>query len=177
MLLAIFRTFFKIGAFTIGGGYAMVPVIQEEVVTKRGWLSEETFLDSLALTNSLPGPIAINTATFVGYRIAGLPGALAAVAGAALPSFLIILGIALFFTSFSNSPVAEAVFAGIRPGVVALIAYAVTKLVRAAGVSAVNLSISIAVLLAVVVLNVHPIIAIVAAATFGLFFFREGAKA
>ncbi|MGI6586083.1 MAG: chromate transporter, partial [Lutisporaceae bacterium] len=100
MLLDIFLTFFKIGSFTIGGGYAMLPIIQREVVGNKKWLGEEEFLDSIAVTNSLPGPLAINCATFVGYRTAGYAGAAAAALGAVMPSFLIILVIAIFFASF-----------------------------------------------------------------------------
>lgn len=172
----IFLTFFKIGSFTIGGGYAMLPIIQREVVDNKKWLGEEEFLDSIAVTNSLPGPLAINCATFVGYRTAGYAGAAAAALGAVLPSFLIILVIAVFFASFRENPIVDYVFSGIRPAVVALIAYALFKLVKSMGVNSFNISVSIAVLLLILLLNVHPIVTIVACGTLGFFLNRKGEK-
>lgn len=176
MLFEIFITFFKIGSFTIGGGYAMLPVIQKEVVEGKKWLGDEEFLDSIAVTNSLPGPLAINCATFVGYKKAGFAGAISAALGAVMPSFLIILVIALFFTSIQENPVVKYIFAGIRPAVVALIAYALVKLVRSMGVNIVNISISLAVLLLILLLNFHPIVTIVICGSLGFFLFRKEEK-
>lgn len=176
MLFDIFLTFFKIGAFTIGGGYAMLPIIQKEVVENKKWLGEEEFLDSIAVTNSLPGPLAINCATFVGYRKAGITGAVSAVLGAVMPSFLIILAIAMFFTSIRENPVVEHVFAGIRPAVVALIAYALFKLVKSMGVNPLNISISITVLLMIILLDFHPIATIILCGILGFFLFRKEEK-
>ncbi|MEG1240575.1 MAG: chromate transporter, partial [Oscillospiraceae bacterium] len=96
-LLQIFCAFFKIGLFTIGGGYAMLPIIQRDVVEGKGWMEDREFLDAIALTSSLPGPLATNAATFVGYHVAGVPGAIFAVLGAATPSVLIILLVAAVF--------------------------------------------------------------------------------
>ena len=95
-LFAIFWSFFKIGAFTFGGGYAMIPLIQHEVIKHRGWIEERTFLDMLTLAQTAPGPISLNTAVFVGYKCRGVLGALIAVLGVVLPSFFIILLIAIF---------------------------------------------------------------------------------
>jgi chromate transporter len=176
MLLDIFLTFFKIGSFTIGGGYAMLPIIQREVVGNKKWLGEEEFLDSIAVTNSLPGPLAINCATFVGYRTAGYAGAAAAALGAVMPSFLIILVIAIFFASFREYPIVDYVFSGIRPAVVALIAYALFKLVKAMGVNLLNISVSIAVLLLILLFNLHPIVTIVACGALGFFLNRKEEK-
>ena len=177
MLLDIFLTFFKIGSFTIGGGYAMLPIIQKEVVENKKWLSDEEFLDSIAVTNSLPGPLATNCATFVGFKTAGFAGAISAVLGAIMPSFLIILVIAIFFGSIKDNRIVEYVFAGIRPAVVALIVYALVKLVKSMGVNLVNISISLAVLLLILLLNFHPIVAIVICGGLGFFFFRKEEKA
>lgn len=177
MLLDIFFTFFKIGSFTIGGGYAMLPVIQREVVDNKKWLGDEEFLDSIAVTNSLPGPLAINCATFIGYKKAGFAGAISAALGAVMPSFLIILLIALFFGTIQENPTVEYVFAGIRPAVVALIAYALVKLVKSMGVNLANILISLAVLLAILLLNFHPIVAILICGAVGFFFFRKEKKA
>jgi chromate transporter len=177
MLLDIFLTFFKIGSFTIGGGYAMLPIIQKEVVENKKWLSDEEFLDSIAVTNSLPGPLATNCATFVGFKTAGFAGAISAVSGAVMPSFLIILTIAIFFGSIKDSPTVEYIFAGIRPAVVALIVFALVKLVKSMGVNIVNISISLAVMLLILLLNFHPIVAIIICGSMGFFFFRKEEKA
>jgi chromate transporter len=126
----LFFAFLKIGAFTFGGGYAMLPLIRETVVEREKWLSDEGFLDIISLTQSAPGVLAVNTAVFIGRQLAGIPGALAATAGAVLPSFLVILTIAAFFTRFSQHPLVVKVFMGIRPAVVGLIAYAVFFLGR-----------------------------------------------
>ena len=126
----IFGTFFKIGFFTFGGGYAMIPLIEQEVIDRRGWVERREFLDLLTLAQSVPGPIAVNTAVFVGYRIRGLRGALAALTGTILPSFTIILLIALFFADIRQNPVVDAAFKGMRPAVVALIIGPVISLAR-----------------------------------------------
>lgn len=177
MLLDIFLTFFKIGSFTIGGGYAMLPIIQREVVDNKKWLGEEEFLDSIAVTNSLPGALAINCATFVGYKTAGFPGAISAASGAVMPSFLIILVIALFFGTIRENPVIGYIFAGIRPAVVALIAYALVKLVKSMGVNFINISMSIAVLLLILILDFHPIVTIIICGSLGFFLYRKEGKA
>ena len=177
MLLDIFLTFFKIGAFTIGGGYAMLPIIQKEVVDNKKWLGEEEFLDSIAVTNSLPGPLAINCATFVGYKTVGIKGAVSAALGAVMPSFLIILVIAMFFSTIQENAIVEYVFAGIRPAVVALITYALVKLVKSMGINLLNISISLAVLLSILVLDLHPIVTIIICGTLGFFLFRKEEKA
>lgn len=117
--LSFFLSFLKIGIFTFGGGYAMIPLVQREVIDK-GWVKENEFLELLTLAQSAPGPIALNTAVFVGYKVHGYRGMLAAVMGIILPAFLIILVIAIFFNSIRENRVVEAVFKGIRPAVVAL---------------------------------------------------------
>ena len=121
MCLSLFGTFFKIGAFTIGGGYAMLPLIQREVAEKRKWIEESTMLDIVAIAESTPGPIAINTATFVGTRAAGFWGAFSATLGTVLPSFIIISALSVVLSQLLEfEPVAFA-FSGIRAGVIALI--------------------------------------------------------
>lgn len=177
MLFDIFLTFFKIGSFTIGGGYAMLPIIQREVVDNKKWLGEEEFLDSIAVTNSLPGPLAINCATFVGYKKAGLPGAVSAALGAVMPSFLIILIIALFFSTIEDNPTVQYVFAGIRPAVVALITFALVKLIKSMGITLINVSMAAAVLLLILFLDLHPIFTIIICGTLGFFIFRKEEKA
>ncbi len=121
MYLTLFMTFLRIGAFTIGGGYAMLPLIQREVVD-RGWISREEFIDLFAVAQSLPGIFAVNIAIFTGYRLKGVAGSVVCALGTVLPSFVIILAIALFFTRIQDNPWVEKIFKGLRPAVVALIA-------------------------------------------------------
>ena len=130
MLWQLFISFLKIGAFTFGGGYAMVPLIEREVIDKKGWVKREDFLDLLTLAQSAPGPIALNTAVFVGYRISGLKGALSALMGIVLPSFTIILLVALFFADIRDNVVVAAAFKAMRPAVVALIVAPIVGLAK-----------------------------------------------
>ena len=122
----------KIGTFTLGGGYAMLPLIQREVVDRQAWIDEEEFLNMIALAQAAPGLIAVNSAIFIGWRIGGWRGVCGAVLGAVLPSFLIILGIAVLFREWKELPAVEAVFKGVRPAVVALIAAPLVKMARSA---------------------------------------------
>ncbi|MEE1096247.1 MAG: chromate transporter [Paludibacteraceae bacterium] len=122
MFLQLFLTYFKIGTFTLGGGYAMLPLIQREIVERKHWISEEEFVNMIALAQAAPGLIAVNSAIFIGWRCGGWKGVLGAVLGAVIPSFVIILSIAMVFTKWKNLPTIEAIFKGIRPAVVALIA-------------------------------------------------------
>ncbi len=117
----IFITFFRIGAFTFGGGYAMIPLIQQEVVEKHKWITDDDILDIIAIAESTPGPIAINTATFVGYRACGVLGSFFATLGVVLPSFCIILFIAYVLKEFQNIKAVQFAFNGIRAGVLALL--------------------------------------------------------
>ena len=119
-LWKIFLVFAKIGAFTIGGGYAMIPLIRDEMV-RRGWMTDEELPDIIALAQSAPGVLAVNMSVFAGYRLRGVKGSIAATLGATLPSFLIILAIAMVFSGYQDNPVVVRIFKGIRPVVVSLI--------------------------------------------------------
>ena len=132
--LSLFITFFKIGAFTFGGGWAMISIIEREIVDKHHWIEREEFLDLLAVAQSLPGILAVNIATAVGDKIGGARGSIVAAAGTILPSFLIILAIAIFLTPdiIKNNRVVSAIFMGIRPAVVALIIAPVITSAKAA---------------------------------------------
>jgi chromate transporter len=130
MLFQLFWTYLKIGTFTLGGGYAMLPLIQREVVDKHGWIEEREFVNMIALAQAAPGLIAVNSAIFIGHRIAGWRGVVATVLGAVLPSVVIILLIAVYFSQFKRLESVEAVFKGLRPAVVALIAAAVIKMLK-----------------------------------------------
>lgn len=164
MILEMFTSFFKIGAFTFGGGYAMIPIIQQEVVDKKKWIDENEFLDALAVAQGSPGPVAVNTSIYVGYRVLGLPGALAAIMGTVLPSFLIMLFIAIFFYQYRDNAVIDKVFLGIRPAIVALILSAVYKLMRGSKFGYKRLLISLGALLAIVFLNISPIFMVIVGA-------------
>lgn len=120
-LWQIFAAFFKIGAFTFGGGLAMIPLIQREAVEKHGWVSDDDILEIVAIAESTPGPIAINAATFVGYRAAGVWGSAVATFGTVLPSFVIILTISFVLRQFQQLPAVQYAFWGIRAGVVAML--------------------------------------------------------
>ena len=130
MLLRLFTTFFKIGLFTFGGGYAMIPLIQREVIEKHKWIDEKDFLDMLVLAQSTPGPIAVNTAVFVGYKTAGVAGAIMTTLGTILPSFIVILLLALFFAEVRDNRYVDAAFRAMRPAVVALIVAPLIGLVK-----------------------------------------------
>ena len=132
--LSLFLTFFKIGAFTFGGGWAMISIIEREIVDKHHWIVREEFLDLLAVAQSLPGILAVNIATAVGDKIRGTRGSIVAAAGTILPSFLIILGIAIFLTPeiIKNNRWVAGIFMGIRPAVVALIVAPVITSAKAA---------------------------------------------
>ena len=159
----LFATFFKVGLFTIGGGYAMIPLIEAEVVDKHKWVSKEDFLDLIAVAQSCPGVFAINISTFIGYKLRRRQGALACAVGTALPSFLIILAIAIFFHRFEDNPVIAAIFRGIRPAVVALIAVPTFNLARSAKISWANCWIPVGGALAIWLLGVSPILIILLA--------------
>lgn len=128
-LLQIFGVMARIGAFTIGGGYAMILIIQREL-TSRGWIDEKEFPDLIALSQAAPGLLAVNISIFAGYRMRGVPGAVVATIGSCFPPFLIILLIAMFFSGFKDEPAVVAVFKGMRPAVVALIAVPMIKMAR-----------------------------------------------
>ena len=121
VLWQVFSSFFKIGAFTFGGGYAMIPLIQNEAVEKRHWVSDEDILEVVAIAESTPGPIAINSATFVGYKAAGILGSVCATLGVVLPSFMIILLLSYVLQQFQQVLAVQYAFQGIRAGVLALL--------------------------------------------------------
>lgn len=130
MFFRLFWTYLKIGTFTLGGGYAMLPLIQREVVDHHHWLDEQEFLNMMALAQAAPGLIAVNSAIFLGHRLNGWKGVIACVTGAVLPSIVCILLIAMYFTQYKDLPAIEAIFKGIRPAVVALIVAAIVRLIR-----------------------------------------------
>ena len=166
--LELFSTFLKIGAFTFGGGYAMIPLIQREVVERKHWTSEQDILDVVAIAESTPGPIAINAATFVGYRVAGFAGAFFSTLGVVLPSFLIIVAISFVLRQFEDSRVVQYAFAGIRAGVLALILRALLSMYRQCPKNLFSYLLAAAAFICVAVLNVSVLLVILGCAAAGL---------
>ncbi len=155
--LQIFSCFAKIGAFTIGGGYAMIPIIQKEVVDKKRWIEEEDFMDVLAISQSAPGLLAVNISIFLGYRLKGVKGSIVATLGSVLPSFIIILLIAMFFAGYQDNPTAIKIFKGIRPVVVALIAVPVINMAKKAKLNIYTGALAIATALLIAFARLSPI--------------------
>ena len=164
----IFKCFSKIGAFTLGGGYAMIPIIQREVVEKKKWIRLQDFMDVLAIAQSAPGVMAVNISIFLGYKLRGNKGSIVATLGSCLPSFIIILLIAMFFEGFRDNPIVVKIFKGIRPVVVALIAVPVVDMVKQSNLNVYKALLAIATAVAIVFLKVSPIYILLVV---GVFFF------
>ena len=173
-LWKIFAVFAKIGAFTIGGGYAMIPIIQDEM-SRRGWISDEELPDIVALSQSAPGVLAVNISIFAGYRLRGVKGSIAATLGSITPSFIFILAIAMLFTAFKDNPWVVKAFKGIRPVVIALIAVPMLNMARKCCKAWWAWLLAFAALVLVAFLNVSPvyIILCVLVAAFGITYLRE----
>lgn len=167
-LWSLFTTFFRIGAFTFGGGYAMIPLIQKEMVENKKWISDEDILEIVAIAESTPGPIAINTATFVGYRVGGFWGALCATMGVVVPSFVVISVIAFFLRQFQDYKGVQYAFWGIRAGVLALILKALWSMYKSAPKGWVSYVVMAAAFVLVAVFDVNILFVIIGCALFGL---------
>jgi chromate transporter len=167
-ILSLFWTFFKIGAFTFGGGYAMVPLIQREIAENKGWITEEDILDIIAIAESTPGPIAINSATFVGLKVAGFWGAVMSTFGVVLPSFVIISVIATVLREFSEYRAVKYAFTGIRAGVLALILKAVFGMYKKCPKGSLSYIVMASSFVLVALLKVNVLYVIIACAVFGL---------
>lgn len=167
LLLQLFWTFFKIGALTFGSGYAMISIIENEVVDRRHWFEREDFYNQFTLAQSAPGPIALNTAVFTGYRVRGFWGAAVSVLGMVIPSFVIILLIAVYLHSFRDNSYVNAAFKGMRPCVVALIAVPCVRLIlRLKGVWQILMAAASLALIAFT--GVSPILLLVIGAAIGI---------
>lgn len=176
MTKALFSSFLKIGMFTIGGGYAMIPLMEEELVDRRKWLTREEFLDQLALSQSMPGVLAVNMATGVGYRLRGWRGAFSAIAGNIAVPIALILLLAMLFREFSGNVWVERFFMGVRPAVVALIAAPVFRLAASAGITWRTCWIPILAALLIWLFDVSPIVVILVAALGGYFWGKVKVK-
>ena len=164
----LFLVFFKIGAFTFGGGYAMIPLIQKEVVENKKWITDDDILEIIAIAESTPGPIAINSATFVGYRVCGFWGSFCATLGVVLPSFVIILAISALLGEFQNIPVVRYAFNGIRAGVLALLFKALWTMYKKSPKSVAAYIVMAAAFLLTAFLDVPVLAVIIGCAVFGL---------
>lgn len=167
-LLELFLTFLKIGAFTFGGGYAMIPIIQKEMVEKRKWISDDDILEIVAIAESTPGPIAINSATFVGYRVGGFFGAMLCTLGVVLPSFVVIFAISFVLREFQDLKPVQYAFEGIRAGVLALIVKALWSMYKQCKKNAIAYVVMACSFIAAAFLNVNILFVIIGCALFGL---------
>ncbi|MDM5358536.1 chromate transporter [Peribacillus sp. RS7] len=165
-LFQLFWTFFKMAPVTFGGGFAMIPLIEKEVVEKRKWLTNEEVTDVFALSQSVPGAVAINSATFIGHRIAGMKGAMAAMIGVSLPTCLIVLILGILYFFIHDNPKIESAFISIRASIVAIIAYAAIKIGKTAIVDKSTFCILIVGI--PVLFFVHPVLVILAGAITGI---------
>lgn len=175
-LIRFFWVFFKIGSFTFGGGLAMLPLIEREIVENNKWLSKKEFMDIIAVSQCMPGIIAVNTAIYLGYYLFGFWGAVVGSLGAALPSFIIMIIAATFFLSFKDNNIVQAVLKGIRPAVAVLIFSAAVKLGKVVEKNAYTYIVVLASLVLISILGVHPALVIVGAALLGIVFNRKGAE-
>lgn len=168
--LDLFFTFSRIGAFTFGGGYAMLPMLEKEVVAKKHWAAEDELLDYFAVGQCTPGVIAVNVSTFIGYKIKGLAGAVAATVGIIVPSFLIILVLAAFLNNFASNPYIQHALGGIRAAVAALIVTSVIKLWKSGVKGLLGILIFTAIFLLSIFLSLSPILIVAAAILCGIFY-------
>jgi chromate transporter len=175
-LLIMFMAFFRIGAFTLGGGFAMIPLMKVEMVDKQKWIREDEFLDIIAVTQSAPGAVAINSSIYIGYKLFGLLGALVATLGTVLPSFLIILLIALFYADFKSNIYVEKAFKGIYPAIAVLILDAAVNLKKRAFKTKKGIIIAVGALGALLFLDIHPIFVILAAGLLAVLLPAKGIK-
>lgn len=157
MILQLFVTFFRIGPSTFGGGYAMIPVIEREILEKKQWIDEKEMADMVSLSGSAPGGVGVNAAAFVGYRKAGLAGAVAAVAGITLPTFLIVIALSIFYLIFHDNPKVGAALKGIQGAVIALILMAAYRMAKQAVFDVATAFMSISAVLILLLAPISPI--------------------
>lgn len=167
-LIDLFFTFCRIGGLTFGGGYAMLPMIQKEIVEEKKWATEEEVLDYYAVGQCTPGIIAVNTATFIGYKVQGIIGAIVATLGVVFPSLIIITIIATLLKNFASYAIIQHAFSGIRVVVIALIISAILKLAKTSIKNYITLIIAILAFISVAFVNLSPIYIVVVAACVGL---------
>lgn len=175
-LLEMFLSFFKIGAVTFGGGYAMIPLIEEEVVKNKKWITKEEFLDILVISQSFPGALAVNCSTFIGYKIGGMLGGIIGILGVILPSFFIILIIAMFLMGFRDNYYVNLAFKGINAAVPMMVLVAIVSLAKSIKINWINCIIILIIVITVAFFRIHPVLVIILSAGYGIIFFRKGPK-
>ncbi len=176
MMWNLFVVFFKIGLFTFGGGYAMLPIIQREIVEDKKWCTEEEVLDYYAMSQCTPGVIAVNVATFVGYKVRGILGGIGATCAVILPSLIIITAIAAFLSAFADIPAVQHALSGIRVAVAVLVFRTVFTLIQKNIRSALSAAICLVALIATAVFHVSSMYIVIAAIVFGIVFGQIGGK-
>jgi chromate transporter len=164
----LFKIFFEIGSFTIGGGYAMLSLVEKTVVQKKKWIEQDNFWDMIVVVQTIPGVFAVNTALYTGYKLKGMKGAICAALGAIIPSFVIICLVAMFFVEIRENTVVERVFTGIRPCVVALILAPALQMIKSAKITWKTMFIPFIVAILVWQCGISPVYIIVASAVGGL---------
>ena len=170
-IIEIFILFFKIGAFTIGGGYAMLSLIEDEIVNKKKWLEREEFVDGMAIAQSTPGVLAVNISLITGYKIAGFLGMFAGMLGAVLPSFFIVLFLSQILLAYGNHPIVVAIFNGVKPAITALILISVYRIGKSANINRYNFVIPLIVAILIKYFAVSPIVIIIATMILGNIFY------
>ena len=170
-IIEIFILFFKIGAFTIGGGYAMLSLIEDEIVNKKKWLEREEFVDGMAIAQSTPGVLAVNISLITGYKIAGFLGMFAGMLGAVLPSFFIVLFLSQILLAYGYHPIVVAIFNGVKPAITALILISVYRIGKSANINRYNFVIPLIVAVLIKYFGVSPILIIIATMILGNIFY------
>ena len=168
LILQLYLSFIKIGLFAYGGGYVMLSLIEKEIIRNQGWLTLPQFIDIVALAEVTPGPIAVNTATFVGYKVGGVIGSVAATMGVITPAVILVLLVARYLQNKSDHPTVQALFAGLRPAVIALILSAAVFVGKTALVDLKSIFIALVIFIALFCNKIHPIAAIGLAALLGV---------
>ncbi|RNB86980.1 chromate transporter [Brevibacillus fluminis] len=172
----IFIAFLKISPVTFGGGYAMIPLLEQAFTEKKKWIKKEEIVDILAFSQTVPGSIAVNAATFIGYRLAKVPGAVAATLGMVIPTSVIIVLLAALFLGYQHLPIIQSAFLGIRPAIVALIFYAAVKTGKAAIVDKITVALGAAALIILLFVPIHPVFVLLAGAVIGILLGRSKKK-
>jgi len=168
MLIPLFWTFFRIGPATFGGGYAMISLIEHETVTKRGWIDEQELSDLVSIAGSAPGGVGVNAAAFIGYRMAGIAGAVCAIIGITMPTFLIVLGLSFLYMNMDGNPKVAAAMKGIQAAVIALILSAAYRMAKTSLFDLSTIIIAIATLAVLVFTGMNPIYAILSGLVIGI---------
>lgn len=171
VIIKVFLAFLKIGAFSFGGGMAMIPFIEREVVTKYGWISKSEFLDVIGISQMTPGPIAINSATFVGYKVCGIPGSLIASVGVVLVAFILVIIASKTLAKFKENKKIQGALLGMKPVIIALVINAFISLSKESYHDIKSLAIAAICMFLILVKKVHPILVIVIAACLGVAFY------